>query len=79
MGEDRGRGLSPLATLTQRERQVLDLRAEGLRRKDIAAVMGISDGTVRSHTVAIYRKLEVNNIVDALRKAGVLRSRTKVR
>jgi two-component system NarL family response regulator len=53
------RGTTPM--LTAREIQVLHLVSEGLRNKEIAAVLGISDETARVHVKNILAKLEVND------------------
>ena len=53
------RGTTPV--LTAREIQVLHLVSEGLRNKEIAAVLGISDETARVHVKNILAKLEVND------------------
>jgi two-component system, NarL family, nitrate/nitrite response regulator NarL len=45
---------------------VLDLRAAGLRYKEIAFRLRISAGTVKNHVHNAYGKLGVDNIVDAL-------------
>jgi DNA-binding NarL/FixJ family response regulator len=58
-----------LVGLTVREREVLGLLAEGRTNQQIASVLGISDRTVGSHVGSIYRKLRVNNRVDAAREA----------
>jgi two-component system, NarL family, response regulator len=53
------RGTTPV--LTAREIQVLHLVSQGLRNKEIAAVLGISDETARVHVKNILAKLEVND------------------
>jgi DNA-binding NarL/FixJ family response regulator len=58
-----------LVGLTVRERQVLGLLAEGRTNQQIATALGISDRTVGSHVGSVYRKLRVNNRVDAAREA----------
>jgi DNA-binding NarL/FixJ family response regulator len=58
-----------LVGLSVRERQVLGLLAEGRTNQQIATALGISDRTVGSHVGSIYRKLRVNNRVDAAREA----------
>jgi two-component system NarL family response regulator len=47
--------------LTPREIQVLSLVSQGLRNKEIAAVLGISDETARVHVKNILMKLEVHD------------------
>jgi DNA-binding NarL/FixJ family response regulator len=48
-------------TLTARERGILTLIAEGLRNKEIAARLNISETTVRHHLTSIFDKLEVSD------------------
>jgi DNA-binding NarL/FixJ family response regulator len=58
-----------LPTLSQRERQVLELMAEGLRNKEIAAALGISADTTGMHVKNIYTKLNVHDRTAAVAKA----------
>jgi DNA-binding NarL/FixJ family response regulator len=55
--------------LTAREIQVLELLAEGLPNKTIAAHLGISDQTVKFHVSSISGKLGAANRTDAVRLA----------
>ncbi|MEV7245853.1 MULTISPECIES: response regulator transcription factor [unclassified Streptomyces] len=61
--------------LTERERHVLLLVAEGLSNGDIASRMHLSTGTVKDHVSAILTKLEVGGRVQAAllaQRAGLL-------
>ncbi len=57
-----------LDTLSDRERDVLQLLAEGSMYKEIAASLGISIDTVRSHVRKIYEKLHVHSRTGAVLK-----------
>jgi DNA-binding NarL/FixJ family response regulator len=56
-------------SLTSRETEVLELLAEGLPNKAIAARLGISDQTVKFHVASISGKLGAANRTDAVRRA----------
>lgn len=58
--------------LTERERQVLQLTAEGLANKQIAAALDISENTVKFHLSSLYAKLGVTSRTEAVR-AGARR------
>lgn len=61
--------------LTAREAQVLALLAEGLVNKQIAARLGISRHTVKSHLDALFHKLGVTTRAEAVAvgaRAGVI-------
>lgn len=59
---------TPIDVLTRREREVVDLIAEGLRNKEIAARLFISLSTVKRHVANIYAKLGVTHRTAALAK-----------
>ena len=55
--------------LTPREREVLKLIAQGLRNRDIAAELVISEKTVGNHISNIFTKLQVNDRSQAIVRA----------
>jgi DNA-binding NarL/FixJ family response regulator len=56
--------------LTNREIEMLNQLKNGLTYEEIAANLHISYHTVRKHIENIYRKLQVNNKVEAVKKAS---------
>jgi len=69
---DIGRKLADRARrtpLTKRETAVLRLLGEGLRNKEIANRLGISDQTVQSHIQSVFAKLGVSERTKAVRVA----------
>jgi DNA-binding NarL/FixJ family response regulator len=70
--DDRAR----LPSLSVREHQVLELVAEGMRNKEIAAALGISADTAGMHVKNLYTKLDVHDRTAAVAKAirrGIIR------
>jgi DNA-binding NarL/FixJ family response regulator len=67
-GEDPGRG-SKLDQITPREREVLQLLAEGLSNQAIARQLSISVKTVESHRSSIMSKLGLSNKTELVRFA----------
>ena len=55
---------SPASQLTVREREVLQLIAEGLKTKDIAARIHVSVKTVETHRQQIMRKLNAKSVAE---------------
>jgi DNA-binding NarL/FixJ family response regulator len=53
------RNATPLARLTGREREVLELMAEGRSNTAIAQRLHVSDGAVAKHTTSIFAKLDL--------------------
>ena len=50
-------GLPALGTLTRREREVLELVADGKTNREIAASLGLSEKTVKNHVTGMLAKL----------------------
>ncbi len=63
------RGNYAYEALTAREQEVLRLLARGLRNKEIAARLYVSERTVNFHLANIYQKLNVSGRTEALSKA----------
>ena len=53
------------APLSNRERQIVSLVAEGCENREIASRLSISENTVKNHLARIYDKLKVANRVQA--------------
>jgi DNA-binding NarL/FixJ family response regulator len=60
---------SPLAQLSAREREVLQLIAEGLSNREIAATLGIAERTAGAHRTSVMSKLDVHKATDLVRLA----------
>ena len=60
---------SGVAMLTDREREVLQLIAEGLSSKEIAGVLGVSLKTVDSHRSNLMEKLDIHKVSGLVRFA----------
>jgi len=54
--------------LTDRELDVLRSLTRGLSYAETGADLGISEGTVRTHVRAVYRKLQVHSVAQAIRR-----------
>jgi DNA-binding NarL/FixJ family response regulator len=67
-GFDRTRHIE--SQLTRRERQVLQVAAEGLTAREIARLLGVRERTVTTHLGRIYGKLGVNSRVGAVIEAA---------
>jgi DNA-binding NarL/FixJ family response regulator len=55
--------------LTDREREILSLIAEGATNKEIAGALFLSPHTIKEHTSSLYRKLGARNRADAVQRA----------
>ena len=58
--------------LTRRERELIELVRQGLRNRDIAAELGVTEGTVKVYLHAIFDKLHVENRTELALRAGEL-------
>lgn len=66
-GSAAAHGVAPAAeSLTARHREVLGLLARGLSNKLIARELGLTEGTVKVHLLAIFRVLGVRNRTEAV-------------
>jgi len=59
-------GQDPYELLTNREREILQLLAEGASNKDVANVLGLSPTTVISHRQHIFQKLDLHGLADLI-------------
>jgi DNA-binding NarL/FixJ family response regulator len=59
----------PFAQLTRREREVLQLIAQGLANPAIAAQLGLSPNTISNHISSIFAKLQVDTRAEAIVRA----------
>ena len=66
-GGRKGRGQT--TELTSRERQVVQLLAEGKSTKDVAIALDITLKTASTHRTNILRKLELHSLADIVRYA----------
>ncbi len=60
---------SELFVLSDREQEILDLVAQGLRNKEIASKLSIAEKTVKNHVSNILKALQVNSRTEAAMKA----------
>jgi DNA-binding NarL/FixJ family response regulator len=65
----RGASPQPTENLAEREREVLELLAQGFMYKEIADKLGIGFETVRTYVRRIYEKLQVRSRTEAVAKA----------
>lgn len=66
---DSNTGSGPLATLGDREQDVLACLVEGWSSREIAVHLDVASNTVRTHTNRIFRKLGVHSRLEAVRIA----------
>lgn len=56
--------VDPYESLSEREREIFQLIAEGHSNKDVALILGISPSTVETHRAHILQKLDVHNTAE---------------
>lgn len=61
--------LARAPSLTPRERELVDLVRQGLRNRDIASQLGVTEGTVKVYLHAIFDKLGVDNRTELAMRA----------
>lgn len=59
----------PVGALTPREREIVQLIAEGRLNKEIGAILGLAVKTVETHRAAAMHKLELKNSAELIRYA----------
>jgi RNA polymerase sigma factor (sigma-70 family) len=59
-----------LESLTPREREILLLVVSGLRNKQVAAEIGVTEATVKAHRSQLMRKMGANSLADLVKLAG---------
>jgi DNA-binding NarL/FixJ family response regulator len=64
-----GGAISPLEQLTPRQREILQLIAEGKNTKEIAAELAISVKTVESHRLQLMERLNIHDVPGLVRYA----------
>jgi DNA-binding NarL/FixJ family response regulator len=64
-----GADVSPLDQLTSRQREILQLIAEGKSTKEIASTLGISVKTVETHRLQLMARLNIHDVPGLVRYA----------
>lgn len=58
-----------IATLTPRERQVMEMVVNGMANKQVAAELGLSEKTIEVHRKHVMDKMQAGNVADLIRMA----------
>lgn len=69
---DAGVANGPVPRLTRRQKQVLDYIVAGKSNREIADELNLAQGTIKLHSIAIYRQLGVSNRIHAILRAQQL-------
>lgn len=64
---------NPLATLSQRELEVMDLLLQGRWTKEIATFLNITGSSVSTYKARVFEKLGVNTVIELYKRVTVLR------
>jgi DNA-binding NarL/FixJ family response regulator len=64
-----GQGADPVAAITPRQREILELLAEGKSAKEIASALGLSARTVEDHKYRLMESLDIDNSAELIRFA----------
>jgi DNA-binding NarL/FixJ family response regulator len=59
----------PHSAVTPREREIIQLLAEGKTNKEVAAALGVSVKTIEAHRANVMRKLHLQSLSDLVRYA----------
>lgn len=71
--EWRGLAAQRMASLTKRQRQILDLILQGQGNKQIAAHLGINQRTVESHRALVMKHMGASSLAELVRMASSVR------
>lgn len=64
-----GEETAPAGVLTPRQREILQLIAEGKSTKEIAAILGVSVKTIETHRTQLMSRLDIHDIAGLVRYA----------
>jgi DNA-binding NarL/FixJ family response regulator len=64
-----GKQVSSLEQLTQRQREILQLIAEGRSNKEMARLLGASVKTIESHRASLMERLDIHDVAGLVRYA----------
>ena len=62
-----------IVKFTDKQKAIMSLICQGKKQKEITETLHIKQSTLRSHLDSIYNRLEVTNIIDAVRKTNSLK------
>ncbi|MCX6897740.1 MAG: response regulator transcription factor [Verrucomicrobia bacterium] len=68
-GKIRKGAASPVQRLTAREREIVQLLAEGKTNKEVAVALGVNVKTVDAHRANVMHKLDLHSVTDLVRYA----------